>query len=130
MNPEIQKELLTWLTQIRETAEKGAGFVAEQAPLVAREAISYGRVAHLVAALAIGICIAAVLYLALVKYWKTAWEATDDAPVIMLNIVVALFTIPFIFEGFVPQARLALLAWFAPRIYIIEWLSELVKGAR
>lgn len=130
MNEQIQKELLTWLTTMREAAQQGAGFAIEQAPQIAREAVAYGRAAHVVGFIAslvgLGLCVYLVR-----RYFtpllKLTTEEDWDFPVVIILVAPAFVGMFMLMEGVIPQGRMALLAWFAPRLYIIEWLARLVK---
>jgi hypothetical protein len=119
VNPEIQKELLAWLTGVRELAAQGKDFVLEQAPLVVREAIAYGRAVetwYVVISL-IGLV---VFYYIAQKLYRH--DNTEMMPFPLIGCCVSLAALCIN----VPDM---LMAWFAPRIYVVNWLMDMISRA-
>ncbi len=139
MNPDLQKELALWLSAIREGAQQGASFAIEQAPLVVQEKILYGRITSLLLVL-----LAVVAFVLSVRVYRSAWAVnraalanggkgycdiwpeTQGAMQCVLSFVAACGSLVFA----IAAGNTAVLAWCAPRLYIIEWLSELLVGQK
>jgi hypothetical protein len=126
VNEQLQQQLAEYLKAIATTAEKGAGFVIEQAPLVVQEKIAYGRVvetATLVAALAGAV--------ALYRFTRWSWTqavADDfDNPLYFLGGIVGAVGVTVAAIGSVGQFNAVAMVWFAPRLYILEWALSLIK---
>lgn len=131
MNEQLQKELVTWLVNVRTLAEQGKDFVLEQAPLVIQEKILWAR------AVETFWCISAFVLTVLAirtlpKVWKWAREKEADTdfngcfyPVSGLYTVG---TIVLTLGIFASRLERTLQVWLAPRLYIIEWLVELTNG--
>jgi hypothetical protein len=125
MNEQLQKELAAWLGKLREAADAGGSFVMEQAPLIVQEKVTYGRVME-------PILLVAVLLGAVFCVWafRKGWhyeksDYMDDfggVICIVSAIGCAIFTIVS-----TVQAHNVAKAWFAPRLYVLEWLAELLK---
>lgn len=135
MNPELQKELALWLSSIRETGQLATGFVLEQAPLVVREKVIYGRVWSSLLLVVAVVCVVVAVrfsrrgwarYLNGVgnKAGHDVWLEVPGAGQAVIGGVVAFFLCAAALES----ARIATMAWFAPRLYILEWISDLLKS--
>lgn len=119
VNPEIQKELLAWLTGVRELAAQGKDFVLAQAPLVVREAIAYGR--------AVETWYVVISLIGLVVCYRVALKVhrSDDHEMLPLPIIGCIAAL----TGLCLNVPDMLMAWFAPRIYLINWLMDMVSRA-
>lgn len=136
MNPELQKELVAWLAALRETAQQGTSFALEQAPLLVQEKIAYGR--------AWSLCLTAVCVVGFtvgVRFWRAGWVAYQAARAEAERrgdlwieteggVRCAMAAIGCVITGVfgVAATQMAVKAWFAPRLYIVEWLIDLLKG--
>lgn len=128
MNPELQKELAAWLAALREHAEAGMNFATDQAPLVVQEALRLGRVESALVELScvLGVILGAwVCWRGLRAFW-TAQQQQPDTAVGFPRVAIggAVGTASSI--AFFVNLHWLLSAWFAPRIYIIEWLKGLL----
>jgi hypothetical protein len=122
MNEQLQKELAAWLSKLREAADTGGSFVLDQAPAIVQEKIAYGRATETLW------CVVGVLLL-LLAYWfsKRAMRWFDEMEGNPFGFIGAGV---FAFFGVILtliHVDAALKVWFAPRLYVIEWLSELLK---
>lgn len=131
MNPEIQKELLSWLQGLRQLVESGAAFAKDQIPQVLWEKILLDRVYYTVLeGLFATVLVTSIV--ALLRKWGHKWaEEESDASegfswavVIAPKVIGLLLGIIVVFGNLYPFRTV----WFAPRIYLIDWLKELVKG--
>jgi hypothetical protein len=130
VNEQLQKELAAWLATMRESAEGIGNFALEQAPLLVQEKVLYGRVSALVwvsVAASLAICMAVVMrrhILAVKARRGERYDFLDTEPGILIScgavgIASAIGTLIWIQE--------LLMVWFAPRLYIAEWLASLVE---
>jgi len=126
MDPVLQQQLAEYLKSIATTAQAGAAFVVEQAPLVVQEKIAYGRAVETVALLAwlVGVVVCA-------RSGRAAWAAAEkddyDNPFYIFGGLAAVIglvvSVLFVFGQFAAVAKV----WFAPRLYILEWAARLVR---
>jgi hypothetical protein len=123
------------LQELRELIEKGGQFVMEQAPPLAREIVWYGRVVE-----SLELAIALVLAVFSVRYFQRRMsrdvlfiqELDVDAAIehgvsrilwVCLRVLVGvLSSIDFCF-----QIRPCILAWVAPRLYLLEYLLTRIR---
>lgn len=121
VSAEALTEVLGWVKEAKE-------FATEQAPLLAQEIVTYGILAN-----AVSVCLGAVvlttgsvLVLRLLKHGKQ-WEGNDKEGTIIghvfggIGCVVIGSTITF--GSLFPMLQ----AIVAPRLYVIKYLSELLK---
>ena len=114
MNPELQKELAAWLIQ------PGTNFFIGQTPLIVKEKLLYSPIEDIL------LLVAAILSIIFGRHcYKHAkiWGEGDDNPLGYIGAVIM--------GGGGILSFLVLLSdlmkiIFAPRLYIIEWLSTLV----
>lgn len=138
MNDDLQKQLADLLAKLMTVAQDGATWAGQQIPPLVQEKILYGRVVH-------------SLYVVLfaIVAWRAAVSARGffqqacaqraaksksgfdsdiwpDRPGGLASIACALVTM--ITAGIaLANVQRALLVWLAPRLYIVEWLADLVK---
>lgn len=124
MNEQLQKELAAWLSQLREATQSGASFAIDQAPKIVQEKIIVGRVEETVFFVAL---VALTFGLA----WFVRHVSRDDYPsegAIIGSIFAGIGMCITAVLSFVAFHNAAM-AWFAPRIYVIEWLVGMVKAS-
>jgi len=119
------------LEDIRVLAEKAGQFVLDQAPPLAREIVTYGRVFHTFWAVVCSIVILSCVYLWYVRMPRLLrspenmhngeLKARYAAPVAIQTIIGVISFIAMIFN-----AHYCVLAWFAPRLYIVNYVSKLL----
>lgn len=120
MDPAVQE----YLKAILSTAQSGAAFVKEQAPLVVQELISYGRAIETIWFVLVVFITTPTIYFS-IKRWDSLWKTTieDDVPAIILPIVGLVASTVFLWNAI----RDVTLVWFAPRLYVLEWAIGLTK---
>jgi hypothetical protein len=127
MNEQLQKELAAWLSKIREGAEAAGSFVLEQAPLVVQEKVMFGRVFHTVETMLLAVAFVALVY----GCWKFGNMARrndfGEAGWFVPAVACTIAGIATFHEGVYYALPQALKVWFAPRLYVLEWLTGLVK---
>jgi hypothetical protein len=128
VNEELQKQLAGYLESIASAAKSSGAFVLEQAPLVVQEKIAYGRVWETF--LLVVVAIAAVIFLRMLVWGVISLRASsyhDDGPSIAATVCGGIGSF-FGCIGTLAQADAAIKVWFAPRLYIIEWVMGLMNG--
>lgn len=130
MNEKLQQEIAAWLETMRAGIEAAGNFAIEQAPLVIQEKIAWGRAFETIW-LAVGI----IAVLALLYYSRRVWSwglknsDESDGFSVFVSVLYSIGSI-IVFTAAMEQLNLALQVWLAPRIYIIEWLANLVKDVK
>jgi uncharacterized membrane protein YjdF len=122
MNEQLQKELAAWLGQLRNAADASASFAIEQAPLIIQEKVAYGRALHT----ALAVLFVVTLVVGIVALYKASKSNLDDAGAVATSAVCGMGLFIFLCTGdmWFPQL---FQVWFAPRLYVIEWLAGLLK---
>lgn len=115
MNEELQKQLAALLSSLMAFGADAKQFAADQIPPLVAEKIAFGRVEDtlffVVFAVACGFCVR----------W-TVWSVREEHPIGIATVLCgAIF-------GFIAALALheSLMVWFAPRLYIVEWLKGMV----
>lgn len=126
MNEELKKKMSEYLVVLEQDLKSVKDFSVEQVPLVVQEYINwifwsncFGAILALIAMI-----IAAIIWR---KIYKTVDGDTDDQvfTLIMGSLVMVAFSIPMCVH-FAKAAK----AHIAPRVVIIEKISELVKETK
>lgn len=123
MSDELQKQLAAMLAQLGNFAGDASKFASEQIPPLVQEKIALGRIEGTVWFLA-----SIVVVWFVVSLWRRLrrWQPEDDddkglafAGLGVLSLgAFALFSLAF---------HTCATAWFAPRLFIVEWLTALVQ---
>lgn len=126
MKPEIEQKLVEYLTALESLMKDGKDLAIEQAPEVAKEIVSYGFASSaFFAVLFTGLfCVVAVVS---IKVSLMIYKKEED-PFVFFLAVIAL-GLGSLFFG-VPaniNAQDAAKAYFAPRLYVIDYLRSEVK---
>ena len=135
MNPELQRELATWLASLRESAGNGMNFAIEQAPIVVREKVAFGRAYEttwLVVALLVTVATGWLAYWLLRTRAEREQAARDrgnqaregDASIQAFAACVGCAVATLLTVG---QSYYVYLVWLAPRVYILEWLMSMME---
>ena len=119
MQEELQSKLVEILSSIQAATGKATDFAMEQLPDIAQSYVMYGRVSSLFWVVAASACVYAA-----VKGRAKAAKAFDDLeawPMLVwvgaaIAAVVALV-----------NAQEAFLVWFAPKVWLLKELAQLVK---
>ncbi len=120
MNDELQKQLAAMLAQM----QSAVTVVGDQIPPLVHEKVFIGRIEDtftLVFCLAVVACGVRLLLFARSKQFDG-----DDGAVVAATIIGAGVSLIFSILSFV-SLHYVLSAWFAPRLYIMEWLADMVK---
>lgn len=126
MNPDLQKQLAELLARGMDVASDASKWAAQQIPPLVQEKIVFGR-AYETAAEIGSLVMAAILIRLAMKLWRLAHADDYDNP---LHVVGGLITsivcvLPVICA--ISEAESFFMVWFAPRLYIVEWLRTFVK---
>lgn len=135
MDPAVQQQLAEYLKAILATAKSGAAFVQEQAPLVVQEKIAYARALYTIEAIAAVIgCVVLSRYA--VKFYRIASAAGGGSCDIwperqggLLNVVCVVGAIACGLIA-ISATETATQVWVAPRLYILEWATQLSHQCR
>lgn len=128
MNEELQRKLIEYLSKIEGGIERAVDFSAEQVPLVIQELIQWTIVEHTIYAATWG-CLAMffVMLLGLCIIRREKWDPEDPTfPVLFIGIpsfVCATLTGAQV----VINGSVALKAYLAPRLFVLEYLKDLVN---
>ncbi len=127
MNEELQKQLAELLASLMNVAKDGAQWAKGEIPLLVQEKIALGRFEESIYffAPAIGACVLA--WLLVKKIGPLEIKAEPDIPPLFSMIFGGIATVMLVVgagAGFHDFA----MVWFAPRLYIVEWLTSLVKA--
>lgn len=132
MNEQIQQEILKYLQAFEVGVEQAGTFTAEQVPLVVQEFIRWQIWGNLLEVLYFGLSlfICYKLFLKLKKdllefVVKNKYTSGAEVLYIPLTIVALIFAI-FFFCALSSAAK----ALVAPRVVVIEKISELTKGVK
>lgn len=123
MDEQTKQTLNEYLSTLLDYAKKGTDFVAEQIPLVIQEKLSYDFAMNIITGILFlipGICVWGIWY-----YYCTVedWDSDEVIPATMLAGVFGTFSFIPAYFYFMDAIKI----YAAPRLYIIEWLSTLVK---
>lgn len=121
---ELQNRLFSVLDYLGEAAKKTADIAADQLPKIAHDIVMYGAISGWIYC-GIGLLLIAVAITIGTAIWRKGKEWSEEAFVFSC-IGTALF---FIFGlcVFCTSIDNAIKATFAPRVYLIEWVTEQVK---
>lgn len=129
MSEDLQKQLADMLSSLLATASDGAQWAKGEIPLLVAEKILLGRVESTVM-LAGSIALAIVLlWLAVTSYARasnhkgSSYDIWPERPGGFLFIVASIGLCVCSFS-LIASGRYAAMVWFAPRLYIVEWLRR------
>jgi hypothetical protein len=122
MNDELQRQLAEFLKFLLAQAQDATTWAKTQIPPLIEDKIRFGRVWHSIVAL---VCLG--LASQLWRFVRHAWRQIPDDDDWTLGLVAGAFGVA-VAVGFALDAlRDAVLAWTAPRLYVVEWLVALTK---
>ena len=120
VSAEALTEVMGWVKEAKE-------FATEQAPLLAQEIVTYGRVSSgLGFLLGLGLIATCVVCCSRLVKHRAKWNEDVDVRLpIYAGVAIAsgIISIPAIIESAFPLMQ----SMFAPRLYVIEKLSGLLK---
>lgn len=114
MEKELQGKLVEILSSIQAATGKATDFAMEQLPDIAQSYVMYGRASSLFWLVGASACV----YFA-VKGRAKAMKAFDDFLAWIGAAIAAVVAIASAHEAF--------LAWFAPKVWLLKELAQLVK---
>jgi hypothetical protein len=127
MDPTLEPYVKKLLDGGMKTAEDVASFIEKQTPELGREMITWGAISESSAPI-VGLCTVFAALMFHIKYHKTEWyyscdkDGSHPPPVILPFFAACLgFTI------FLIEISDALYPLIAPRLYILEKISGLIK---
>jgi uncharacterized membrane protein len=124
MDPELTKQLQQLLAALLANAQDAATWAKAELPLLVQEKVAFGR-AWNTTILAISVVLGIVVYHAYTR-WKLHKFRDDDNKwaACTFGVIAPAFVVGIIF---LVSLRWTLLAWFAPRLYILEWLIDMIR---
>lgn len=127
MSKELQEQLAHMLSSLLDTANTATAWTKGQLPLLIAEKVRFGVIENALLVIVAAVVFGFAMKLA-VAGWREQKEAPDYAddgmPQVVFGGIVAVVSGLFMLLS----VRDALLAYFAPRLYIIEWLTALAKS--
>lgn len=124
MNDALQQQLADLLAKLSAVAQDSAAWAAQQIPPLVQEKIAFGRAWETSAFVIIVLALAPLGYWTW-RGWRRAYRDDFDFDT---TFPMSLASIPFLglSLGALVQLHDVMLVWFAPRLYIVEWLMDLV----
>lgn len=119
MEKELQGKLVEILSSIQAATGKAADFTMEQLPEIAQSYVVYGRASSLFWFVGASACV----YFA-VKGRAKAMKAFDDAEVWPIFACIGAAVAAVIA---LVNAQESFLVWFAPKVWLLKELAQLVK---
>lgn len=117
MDEQTKKLLADYLAKLLNTADKAAAWTADQIPLVIQEKLAYDFWSDAMIMVMLLVVIGLLIY-SCPKLFKSGAEELGVACGCVATIMA-----PFVIATAMQMTKIAL----APRLYILEWLKELVK---
>lgn len=127
MSKELQDQLAHMLSSLLDTANTATAWTKGQLPLLIAEKVRFGVIEN-----ALWAVVAAVVFAVAVKVAYAGWKEQKEAPdyhddgiptMVIGGVASGVSGLFMLFS-----VRDALLAYYAPRLYIIEWLTALAKS--
>ena len=127
MNEEIRMKLIEYLGTMENSVSKAVDFSAEQAPLYVQEVCMYGFTSNMVITVvcAVLFCLGSLVTPSIAFVLRKQTDIDFWAPVICAGIIQCMTIIPLV-EG-IDHGLEAYKAKFAPRVYIVEQISQAIK---
>lgn len=125
MDPALQQKLAEILDYLLQTTKASVEFAGQQLPLIAWEQVAFARAWHTTLVVLPLVGFAILLHYVRVAY---AREADED---VRAGLWAAGLVGGVVCAG-VAGTNLywALMAWFAPRVYLLNWAAELVRTVK
>lgn len=132
MDNELKDRLVASVDKITEWVEAGGDFVAEQAPLIAKEIVAWGIAGAIVRG---GIFLSILLIVQwgcwyvrkLIDKGRLFNDVGSDDPIRFFTWVFQ-FVSPLLLIGVAVDIYTLVYIWVAPRLYILEELSRLLRN--
>jgi len=122
MNPDLQKQLAEMLAKLTDATQNAAIWVGGQVPPLIHEKIVLGR-AEMTGFIILALVCALIASMLFVSSFRHGWFTTDNGFArFMGGCALTVFTLGL----FGSNIHEFLMVWFAPRLYIVEWLKSMV----
>lgn len=118
MDEQTKQLILGWLQQVGAALKTAGEFVVEQTPLVIQEKILFARVEA-----AVYLLLGLTLLGLMVWVWRQVPRVRDDFLEVVISVgglVSGIAGCILISEHLSPFLKV----WFAPRVYILEWIVD------
>lgn len=126
MNPILEPYVKKLLDGGMKTAEDVASFIEKQTPELGREIITWGAISESIAPI-VGLCMVFAALMFHIKHHKKEWYYSlgqhGSPPAVLVPIFIASFGLLVFFMGISD----AIYPLVAPRLYILEKISDLIK---
>lgn len=130
MDKALQDQLAQYLKQIADAAQKGADFATSQAPLVVQEKILSARISETLTLVVLAGVIALAVYLFRYGYHNRCTshsvmlgaDERNGGLMILTGFWGGVASLLFLIE-----LTTVVEVWFAPRLYIVEWIMGGMK---
>lgn len=119
MGPKALDELQSWISTTKD-------FVTEQAPLVVQEIINWGMAQHVVWMIIFAFPVTVGIF-GLRKRAKVDWTAHSDITAEQAWCTIKLIIGGIGFIGFFVNVYWFCYVFFAPRLYVLDYLRDLIK---
>lgn len=127
MNDQLQKQLADMLASLTQVTKDGAGWVGNQIPPLVHEKILFGRVNEPAQLILVVVFFYVMFRCAKACYKKIREdESYNDPTGWILGMAGSIGGMLILSIGFCFQLETTLMVWFAPRLYIVEWLKSMV----
>jgi H+/Cl- antiporter ClcA len=126
MNPTLEPYVKKLLDGGMKTAEDVASFIEKQTPELGREIITWGAISESIAPI-VALCMVFAALMFHIKHHKKEWYYSlgqhGSPPAVLVPIFIASFGLLVFFMGISD----AIYPLVAPRLYILEKISDLIK---
>lgn len=128
MNPDLQKQLAELLAKLMAATEQGAEWAAGQIPPLVAEKILFGRVweTSLLLLLLLALLLASRVGFPFLIKGSRDWQGDGEEFAWVGLFVLSAASVAAVISA-IHAFKAALLVWFAPRLYVVEWLKGLVQ---
>lgn len=127
LNEDVKIKMLQYLNSLEVVMKSGTDFVADQMPLVLQEYIMYNR-CYSTTAIVMSIVIAIIAYKSFNKGLRTISEnARNTEPYMIAFILLGLIGGIAAFIIFCHNFDTMMKSWTAPRILVLEQISQLIN---
>jgi hypothetical protein len=130
LNEDVKLKMLQYLNSLEGVVKSGTDFVADQMPLVLQEYIMYNR-CYSTFAIVMSIVLAVIAYKSFSRGMQTIAEDKRNTEPYMVSFTV--FGMAAGILGliiFCHNFDMMMKSWTAPRILVLEQISELIKGMK
>lgn len=118
----MKEELMNNLTLFLDYVKQGTDFVVAQAPLYVQELIQYSLWVHIFY-ISIALFVILIGIATIFPVYKLISKDTDSFAAILIPIMLIL--VPMV--PFVKEMRIIIQIYFAPRVFVMEYLLGLIK---